>query len=649
LGKPYALELSRLARTYDWACDSDIEPLADLLGEFSSVPLLAVGSGGSLTAARFAAYLHELYAGQVAKAVTPLEVVQVPHTPVAAAVLMLSAGGSNPDILGAFERVVGAEYRAFGVMCSRTRSQLSQRCTLYEYARLVEFDLPTGKDGFLATNSLLAFCVLLARGYMSVFGDSDGIPGRLGELNPTSAHPNLSSALREACARLWERDTLVVIHGAATSSAAFDIESKFTEAALGNVQISDYRNFAHGRHHWLARRPRQSAVLALVTEDEEAIARRMLRLIPDEIPAVRLDFPGRGPQAALGAIVAALYLAGLAGEARGIDPGRPGVPPFGSRLYNLNVFRTTKAAGGLTHRAAAAIQRKAAARIETLERNGLLEYWKTVYAGFMQELERARFAAVVFDYDGTLCDAAHRECGLDSDVADNLNRLLRAGIVVGVATGRGKSVKTALECALDKKYWQRTLVGYYNGAYISRLGEAIDPAATSAPIAALALIADELASNARLRQVAGVEARHLQLTVTPKPHVSRSVVWDMVNAAMSRNETAGVNVVGSGHSIDVLAPDVSKRTLVSSVRAATRGGARSAVLCAGDRGRWPGNDHALLAEPLSLSVDEVSPDPTRCWNLARPGYRGVQAMKDYFLALRCERSKLRVAFDAGEE
>ena len=57
------------------------------------------------------------------------------------------------------------------------------------------------------------------------------------------------------------------------------------------------------------------------------------------------------------------------------------------------------------------------------------------------------------------------------------------------------------------------------------------------------------------------------------------------------------------------------------------------ILTIGDRGKWPGNDAALLKEPLSLSVDEVSYSPETCWNLSPAGVRGVQATLLYLKKL----------------
>ena len=57
------------------------------------------------------------------------------------------------------------------------------------------------------------------------------------------------------------------------------------------------------------------------------------------------------------------------------------------------------------------------------------------------------------------------------------------------------------------------------------------------------------------------------------------------------------------------------------------------MLIVGDRGRWPGNDYELLREPYSLGVDEVSVDPSTCWNLASPGQRGPSVTLEYLKAL----------------
>ena len=151
-------------------------------------------------------------------------------------------------------------------------------------------------------------------------------------LPDTSAAPE---AWESATAPLWTRPTTLVLYGPSTRVGAIDIESKFAEAALGHVQLADYRNFAHGRHHWLAKRSETSAVLAFISDADRALAERTLNLLPADVPQARVSFDGGPSAAALASLLAALRITGWAGAGRGIDPGRPGVPEFGRKLYHL--------------------------------------------------------------------------------------------------------------------------------------------------------------------------------------------------------------------------------------------------------------------------------------------------------------------------
>jgi hypothetical protein len=96
-------------------------------------------------------------------------------------------------------------------------------------------------------------------------------------------------------------------------------------------------------------------------------------------------------------------------------------------------------------------------------------------------------------------------------------------------------------------------------------------------------------------------------------------------------------VVVSGHSIDVVPHDSGKVQVLEHVQARCGG----SVLAIGDQGQLGGNDFHLLATlEWTLSVDRVSGDLTRCWNLDRRGERGPVVLLRYLAALRRARSGL---------
>lgn len=642
MGKPYASELAALKATYEQLMTAPIDLLAQALAACASMPLIVVGSGGSLTAAHFTTWLHQRYTGNIAKAVTPLEFVSASLSLSEIGILFVSASGRNPDIIGAFKHAVKHGPKHIIIICSDADSPLAHLAKGYQWINCITFELPVKKDGFLATNSLLATMMYLCRGYVATLITAEELPATYANLislfNPQG---QIDDYLREQCRLLWERDTLIVLYSTTTQMAAFDLESKCTEAALGHVQIADYRNFAHGRHHWLAKRGFSTGVIAFVTDDDRELAQRTLRLLPSDIVVIHVNIQSGGIRASFAALIAALYIVGLAGEACGIDPGRPGVPPFGRKIYHLRALETIpKNDHQVDPPAIRAIERKTHTTLDILHARGELAFWKAAYATFTRSLCQASFRAIVLDYDGTLCDQTKRTAGLQNPVTEHLHRLLQAGIAISIATGRGRSVRQELCKAIPEHWWSRILVGYYNGADIGFLSDENHPNGTDLPCEALRPIAMELQSHTRLQSLATCTCRPMQLTVELTPPASFDIVWGIVQNIVHLTVATGVTMVRSSHSIDVLAPTISKRAVVDRTAAVT-GIDPEQILCIGDCGRWPGNDFALLAAPLALSADEVSTDSATGWNLAPVGYRGIQATLAYLQALETQGSFLR--------
>ncbi len=642
MAKPYAGEIARLAETFDWAATVELNPLRQAVRTAGVSPLRVIGSGGSLTSAHALAGLHQRYTGHLAAVATPLEAVDEPLDPSASAWL-LSAGGSNADILAAAKALIQREPRQIGVLCGREASPLTDLCRKHAFVDLLLYPPPAGKDGFLATNSLLGFITLLTRAYAAEFGSDadwhDAVACLRSLLPDTAAAPD---AWEAATVPLWTRSTVLVLHGPATRIGAIDLESKFTEAALGHLQIADYRNFAHGRHHWLAKRGATSAVLAFVTGADRGLAERTLDLIPADVPQARIVIDGGPNAAALASLLAALRITGWAGRARGIDPGRPGVPQFGRELYNLRLPQPRRVARlrGLTPREAAAIARKAGVAPDHLAHLRKLRHWRNALMAFLAGLRGARFAGIVLDYDGTVVDARYRSEPPTPEIVSELARLVKAGARIGIATGRGKSVRRDLQKSLPPALWPLVLVGYYNGSEVASLDDDGVPDGSPNVRATLQPLADALLHQPGLSEYARQEHRPFQITLTATRVVPVSRLCDLARQAVLTTGLHDVTVMSSSHSVDIVAPGVSKLNVLRRLRQTV---GDEPVLSIGDRGRWPGNDHELLCEPFALGVDEITADPATCWHLGKPGQRGPTVTLEYLSALEVRDGHLRLA------
>lgn len=472
MARPYAHEMARLAQTLAWAGAAQIEELVQAVKTAATGSLIAVGSGGSLSAAHFLTQLHQRHTGQLARTATPSEATIEP-APRTTSVWLLSAGGGNVDINGAFKDAVLREPRQLAVLCGREQSPLSNAARQHPYTDSLIFESPAGKDGFLATNSLLGFASLLTRSYLDATASDVSwreVEEAIGQLLSEESLVRWQEVLTP----IWSRPTTIVLHGAASRVGAIDLESKFTEAAIGNLHFADWRNFAHGRHHWLAKRADTSAIVALIDSDDSKLANRTLNYIPSNVPIARIQLPGPSPVVALGALFASLRITGWAGEARGIDPGQPGVPEFGRKLYNLKPTKELRSRR-LAAEASIAIERKAGTDCSALAKRGQLEFWREAYDQFEKGLGAQTFAGAVLDYDGTIVDTRERFSQASPDIVKRLIALLEAGLAVAIATGRGKSVRQALRGVIPTEFWSRVIIGYYNGFEIATLAESNTP------------------------------------------------------------------------------------------------------------------------------------------------------------------------------
>ncbi len=329
MGKPFDKELAQINSTISWAFSVPIpKPLEEVISNLTVYPLLAVGSGGSYSSCRFATIVHETITGRMAQAITPLEFVLSAVNPVDHAVLFLTAGGGNKDIIDALHKAIHEDYAFIGVICAQTGSKIAQIAEMHPSVHLFEYPNPAGKDGFLAVNSLLSNSILLARAYGAV-EPTDHLLEYLVKIDIDFDSHTWQTVL--------QRKTLVALGAGWAWPALLDLESKFSEAALGSILLTDFRNFAHGRHNWFDKKGDESALLVLETPALANLCRKTVELLPEQYAKVILTTQLNGPAACLHFYIQVFHLVNEFGKHQDIDPGKPTVPEFGRKLYHMGI------------------------------------------------------------------------------------------------------------------------------------------------------------------------------------------------------------------------------------------------------------------------------------------------------------------------
>lgn len=631
MGKPFNSELEKLHDTIRWAEEQDVSILSEFLFvENRQTPLVCVGSGGSLSACHYAAQLYQQRNGVLAEAMTPLQLMYSGRKIIRnSKLLFLSASGKNKDILNAIK--YGIKYNETGMMSLTLRKNNPTEELLASHSKVLRWcqDIPSEKDGFLATNSLIATFTLLCK---AAEGIDFQVPSfKYQDLKPKTWNLELSPI-----------QNFLVLYGAAGEPVAWDIESKLTEAALGSALLSDYRNFGHGRHHWFAKRKENSCIIALISPVEKDLAIKTIKSLPADVPVICMETDLESSTAAIDLLLQSFQFVNELGKARGIDPGRPGVPPFGRTLYNLNYFKLTNSILPEEKTVNVAVRRKIGSA--GMENAALKGYYAAAYKRFVQRLNRGKFTTIAFDYDGTLSakDLKSRyDNGLRNEIKNALLSLLEKGIKIVIATGRGQSVGKSFKNTFEQKYWPQIRIGYYNGACPLTLGEEdkIEEWKKQGFDDELKELEEEL--KRRLPEQCidyKFEERCLQLSIEGKMTPAESqMVYDTCREIIWDRQLNAIRVWRSSHSMDIVVyHDVSKlRVIDDSAR----------TLCIGDYGTVEGNDYEFLTTSYSLSVDKVSRNADSCWNLAPSGVYGLDATLYYLSRLTVNDGIIKCKFN----
>ncbi|HRN73538.1 MAG TPA: hypothetical protein PLM81_10450 [Ginsengibacter sp.] len=621
MGRPFETELNQLHETIDWANSINVEAISKLISKYHD-PVYIVGSGGSFSTCIYAADLLTSR-GVFAKAVTPLELFYANATLRKSNIIFISASGNNTDILFAYKKAIESEPLSILSICMRKNSKLATLSSTYSGCTTLGFDPPAGKDGFLATNSLAAYFVLLYRA--------------IGGSNLSKKVPQLHDKVYESFIKKTDPGTsFIILYGSYHHAIAVDLESKFSEAGLAPSLLSDYRHFAHGRHNWFDKQ-KNSAVIALSCPSDEKLCHKTLGLLPASIPRIIISTLLNGFEGTIHLLLQAMNLIKQYGKVVKIDPGRPGVPPYGSKIYHLKYDRLVS--GPPLKMDELAIIRKAKInRIADLEVADQKK-WVNSYKAFKKKLESAKFGSLIFDYDGTLCSPLNRFNGPDDEIKKMLVSFVKKGFVLGIISGRGKSLRTDLEKIFKghEKLMKNIIVGYYNGSDIGSLADNKRPDKSLPMHPALKVVAEHLSKIGII-----ADPSPNQLTFKSGTSLEWNRVRDILLNEIMLLDKDGITIVESSHSLDVIPRKLASKNHVLDhcKKLCKESGVAEEVLCIGDKGQWPGNDYALLANEFALSVGEVSSIPDTGWNLCPPGLRDEKAVtylfgkiktfKDYF-------------------
>lgn len=621
----FSEKISSLVDTVSKFDTFDPTDLSAAIAASADLPVIAVGSGGSVVCAEFFKRCRDTMGMPLTLVQTPMEMTFDNTDVSGSSIWLFTASGSNADIIACAKSVLKRGAHSVHLL---TRKHESPTGEMVQAAGGSVHVVPVAdfEDGFLATHSMIATVLGLAFACECIVEAS--VPSdfllRYQTAISQAISPNQRQLAVKRIAAVKPTDVVLLLADPQLQPVSKLIETSLWEAALLPVQSTDLRNFAHGRHTWLTHKGSDAVVLALSGADSHCIATSILNYLPSDLRTTDMQFGDCGRFSNVVGIVRGLVLIEAFGIVLGRDPGKPGTGIIGRPLYNdASLLDYVNAIDDLGQQKLAAMHRydhDPSRNISIIECQNQ----------FIDRFQKAKVGALVLDYDGTIVSTVDRFELPSKHVVAELERLHSEGMQIAIATGRGKSVGRDLRSSVTIALQDDIQVGYYNGGYIAPLSLDISlkPPLPHAELGKVALKVEELRRSFELSKV---RIGPIQIVLEASDPASLGAVADILRKSDAFLK-GDLRIVHSGHSIDIVPATSTKLNVVKLIKEQIR--PELQILCVGDSGTKTGNDFELLTTGLGVSVDKVCGRSDGSWSLFGRRILGPDALVLILRALK---------------
>jgi hydroxymethylpyrimidine pyrophosphatase-like HAD family hydrolase len=410
------------------------------------------------------------------------------------------------------------------------------------------------------------------------------------------------TSLLTSVGNLRRDDHIVAIASGWAIPALNDLESKFVEGGLGWIEISEFKNFTHGRFMNSLAVSDGAILVHLLSADQIDERAYIESLCPQGNLYIPVQSKFRGILGAVDLVVHVFALVEILAERKNVDIQRPHVPDFARKLFSgeplYHHFDAVSRLDGF-------VRRRLFEDLGGLNHEGdadLLSYTSQIQAR-LRLLLGQRFDVVAFDFDGTLVTSDRSKQVLSSASLAQLVNFINSGVKLVVLTGRGSSVVRFFEGILERQHLEQITFYLYNGAVCSReIGR-------KTIVRHRLSHADELFASLKehpelTKLVGQIKMNDTMTQITLHLADPRLVNECQAHVAVVLASFPGIKAVTSGVTIDLVSHSVSKSEALDHFsREIYDIGVIPSILSLGDRGDLGGNDWELLQHPFSIAVD----------------------------------------------
>lgn len=345
----------------EWAEKQDVERMRRFLVQAPNVPMYLFASGGAASAVHYAALLYETNRG-MAKPLNPLMMASISDEVLKnSKIFIFSTSGGGVDTRYALQRALAAkakeEVKDIKPKKAKTKKEKEKekkrknekfnglavlsRDNDEDNYLIKTFIKKTGSEnwfqyrwpgykGFVSPVSGIAVMSLFYR----AFTGKNDISSKLKvDLNPRSCF-SYSPRKEGKIPPLKDIKTFITLYGGWSEPVAYNFENTMIEGGLANVQLSNYRNYGHGRFIYLSNHFEDCAFVLFVTPREKEFVNDFIinatfyeygqkEVFPPNLPIIIVETEHDSPLATIDLVIKTKVLLGEIAQAHGENPCNP--------------------------------------------------------------------------------------------------------------------------------------------------------------------------------------------------------------------------------------------------------------------------------------------------------------------------------------
>ncbi len=283
-----------------------------------------VGSGASYSVAHLGAlFLNHYSSDSFGIPITPYEYVSLSKP--SSSVVLISFGGENPDILSTLERATDLKSSEIHVITGSAESTLAQR-TKAIGGSVHNISSRIKDSGFVSSAGMLS-CASTLLGFLTQSLRVD-IPGSSQFMSLQDLTGLFQSAKREIASKFQElAETLdrtqpmhfVVLGSGWAWPAVIDLEARMTEGAVATSEISELKNYTHGRYLNAYRNKKSRFFIVFSMPQDWRLVRFLRDKLSKEFPLFEVATHLEPPFGTLELMIKELYLSSEISKKVGLD------------------------------------------------------------------------------------------------------------------------------------------------------------------------------------------------------------------------------------------------------------------------------------------------------------------------------------------